>query len=250
MAIAFDAATDGGNNGGATESLTWSHTTSAGSDRLLVVSITGDTVPGADNISSVAYNGDALTLVAKRTDGVRYFYLYYLLNPDSGANNVVITLPASGGHFLLAGSATYTGVAQSGQPDASSSTHSGTDADGSLTHSVTTVADNCWVILSAHGYDGSNGAPTAGSGSTRRTFEASFGTWGLFDTNGVVTPAGSKSMTWTYPATGGDMSSIMASFSPAGGGGGGSTPSPAAGALSLAGTTGSLGFTINLPDEA
>jgi hypothetical protein len=56
-------------------------------------------------------------------------------------------------------------------------------------------------------------------------------------------------MSWTKDG-GGTQHWSIAAVSINASGGGGSTPSPAAGTLSLTGTTGSLGFTINMPDEA
>jgi hypothetical protein len=60
--------------------------------------------------------------------------------------------------------------------------------------------------------------------------------------------AASVDPTWSGGGSG-EASAAVAVFAP-GAGGGDVTPAPAAGALSLAGTTGRLGFTINLPDEA
>jgi hypothetical protein len=245
MAIAFDATTDGSSNGGG-GNLSFNHTCT-GSDRFLVVSFTGDVGGGADDITGVTYNGVSLTLIAKRTDASisRMGYCYGLMSPASGSNSVVIS--ASGSHFLIGGASSYTGVSQTGQPEVTQSFYSDADADSSVTNALTPTSADSWVILSTHGYDFSNGAPTAGAGSTRRNYDPSFGLWGLFDSNGPK-PASSYSMTWTYPNTGADMASIMFSLGPAGGGGD-VTPAPSVGALSLTGTTGRLGFTINMPDE-
>ena len=80
MAIAFDAATDGGNvNPGTT--LTFAHTCT-GSLGLLVVGFNGDNIGGADDVSSVTYNGVALTLADKQ------------VNPASGGDQRVYDLPA------------------------------------------------------------------------------------------------------------------------------------------------------------
>lgn len=213
MAIAFDAATDGGNNGGTTNSRTFSHTCT-GSDRILFVGFCGDVSPGNDDITSVTYNGVGLSLVGKRTDDntSRMLYLYMLVGPASGANDVVIS--CTNNHYLLAGAVSYTGVAQSGQPDASTTNISGALAT-TLTTSLTTVADNCWTVLVEGGFN-ANAAPTAGAGSTRRTFDAAFGTWGLFDSNSAITPAGSYSMTTDRSSSDNFIAHVMASVSPTG----------------------------------
>lgn len=190
MAIAFDAATDGGKVNPGT-SLTFSHTCT-GSLGLLVVGFSGDNFGGADDVSSVTYNSVAMTLAAKitsATGGDRISYIYYLLGPATGAHNVVITCSSS--HLIQGGAVSYTGVKASAQPDNTTTNFSSTVAT-SLTTSLTTVNDNCWTVLLHGCYDGSS--PTAGTGSTRRTFDGVDGGWALFDSNAAVTPAGSKSM--------------------------------------------------------
>jgi hypothetical protein len=221
MAIAFDAATDGGHNGGG-GTLTFNHTCT-GSDRFLVVSFTGDVGGGSDDISAVTFNGDALTFIGKRIDATiaRMGYCYGMVAPDAGTFSVSIS--TSGSHFLTGGATSYTGVLQTGQPEVTQTFFSDADADSSVTNAITPATADSWVILSTHGYDFSNNPPTAGAGATRRTYDPSFGLWGLMDSNGPQ-PASSYSMTWTYAATGGDMGSIMFSLAPAGGGGGGFDP--------------------------
>lgn len=216
MSIAFNAAADLGNNGGTTNSLTASYTCGSGSNRLLVVGLVGDTDNGNDDITSVTYGGVAMTLAKKSASAtggtLRYDYIYYLLNPASGANNVVIN--CTNNHFLLAVAADYTGVKQSGQPDATTTQTSGS-AVTSLTTSITTVADNCWAVLLEQ-QDKTGATPTAGAGATRRTFGASFNQPALFDSGGAITPAGSYSMTTNYGIA--DLiTHVIASFSPAGG---------------------------------
>jgi len=211
MAIAFNAATDGGNNGGSTSSLTFSHTTGSGSDRVLFVVVAGDVGGSSNHPTGVTYATVAMTEVDRTTTGNRNLYTYFLLNPTSGANNVVVS--AGSNFFLLACAADYTGAAQSGQPDAEAEQVA---ANTSVTTSITTVADNCWTMLGEQGFNASN-PPGAGAGSTRRTFGAAFGQPGLFDSNAALTPAGSHSMTTTR-TTSVSISHVMASFSPAGGG--------------------------------
>lgn len=205
MAIAFDAATQGGFTSGTTH--TFSHTCT-GTDRILFVhSFHNDST---DRQTGVTYNGVAMTLVNKATPAsTRYTYLWYLINPATGANNVVIT---AGSSTAIGGNAvSYTGADQTTQPDASSIT---TDSLATKVSSITTVADNCWSVL-AHIGNGTN--PTASTNSTLRAGNATYSDGDLFDNNGVITPAGSYSMTLTAGAV--PSSRLMASIKPAGGGG-------------------------------
>jgi hypothetical protein len=210
MAIAYDNATDGGNNGGATNSLTFAHTCS-GSDRILYVGFAGDT--STDDITGVTYSGVSASLVGKiQNTSNRWAYLYRLVGPASGSNNVVISCTAT--HYLIGCATSYTGAAQSGQPDANTTNSASAN---SLTTSVTTIADNCWAVMMGH--SGFTGSPlTAGANTTRRVSDAAFGVTNLFDGNAAVTPAGSTSL--AYSAGNTFSVAIMESFAPAGGGGG------------------------------
>src|SRR5262249_2927755 len=112
----FDNAADGGNNGGGTTSLTYSYTVGTNSNRLLLVNLVGDS--SADDISSVTYAGAQLSLIKKvKTPSQRWHYMYYLLSPSSGTNNVVIT--SASPHFLISEAASWYNIAQTGQPGAS-----------------------------------------------------------------------------------------------------------------------------------
>lgn len=206
-AIAYVGAADLGNNNNSSTTLTASYTVGSGSDRMLVVGVKGSESTYYD-ISGVTYNGTAMTLLDKQGPGNRWIYFFYLLNPDSGTHNVVITATLSG--YILAVAADYTGVSQTGQPDA---TTKGTGLSGAYTGTVTTTANNSWGILMFGGYSGTS--PLAGSGSTRRAYDGVFGTIGLFDSNGPKTPAGSFSMTANYAETSASTNGILGTFSPA-----------------------------------
>lgn len=199
MAIAVDA-TSG--SSGVSATLTWSHTCT-GSNLILFVGVSCAT---SRTINSVTYNSVGMTSIASvNTSGGNTVALYYLLNPATGANNIAVTLDASGSQINSA--ASYTGAKQSGVPDASDTTAvaSGTSVQGD----VTTTLDNCWIT----GYFLNNsGTFSAGSGTTLR--ESSAGSRVMADTNAAKTPAGAYtiSCTWTGASDGG---CVVASFAPA-----------------------------------
>lgn len=200
MAIALDAVTDQAQATGSTYS--FSHTCT-GSDRILWVGIFGDTT---DTLTGITYNGVAMTVAQKVGMGFgdRWIYLYYLVNPATGSNTVSATFSASTAAKAVAVS--YTGAKQTGQPDNS---NNWTDLFvSSISHSITTVADNCWMVFIAK----TNGAgtPSAGTGSTSRGGSNSFA---FFDSNGPITPAGSYSMACSVGGSA-VWGSCMASFSP------------------------------------
>jgi hypothetical protein len=210
VAIAFNNSADLGGSD-SISSLTVAYTLGSGSNLLIVV-VDGDA--SVDDVTGVTYAGVSMSL-AWRTAGIAGHYdslsMWYLLGPTSGANNVVVS--ASTSHRIRAIAADYTGVKQSGQPDATSSGSFNITGQPSYTNSVTTVADNSWAIAAFVGYNG-NLPATAGTGSTRRVFGAFYGMPSIFDSNGPITPAGSYSMTINSPADVAEGGMRIASFSP------------------------------------
>ncbi len=204
-AISYQGSADLGTTTLATYPVSYTVT---GGSTLLVVVISGDT--STDKITGVTYNGVSMTLGDKCSNaGGRWLYLYYLLSPGVGAHNVVVS--ASPASFMAVVAADYAGVNTSGQPDAATSGGQ-SSASSSQTVTLTTVANNCWTLLGFAGYN-ANLPPTAGTGSTRRVFQANFGLPALFDSGGPITPAGSYSMTAAYGGSN-NSGAVMVSFSP------------------------------------
>ena len=211
-AIAYDSSVDLGNNGGSTNSLSGLFNNVAGT--TMAVCLVGDSFGGNDDITGITYNGASLSFVDKIVSGVtspnRFVYLYVLNNPSTGSHSVLIN--ATNSHYLIAGAASWSGTATAGQPDVHTPSIS-TAASSSYASSLTTSANNSWVALCEGGYDGGT-APVAGTGSTRRTYDATFGIWGIFDSNSDVTPAGSYSMTTTYTGGVNPIVHLMFSLKP------------------------------------
>lgn len=139
MAIAFDAV--GPTNawtGGAT-SLTFSHTCT-GDNRLLLVGFL--TNNSTDVITGVTYNSVAMTRLKEQDHGDGYRnYVYGLIAPATGANNVVIS--ASSSSVIYAVSASYTGVSQSTLP----SNVLGKAMDGATwTETINIGTANSWAV--------------------------------------------------------------------------------------------------------
>lgn len=189
MAIAFDNSTSAS---GTLTSTSFSYTCS-GSDRLLVLFLDRWTTSGYP--STVSYNGVAMTLLGEHSIRRRWT-VYYLINPDSGANTFVLSgLPYA--HYTLS-LVSYTGVKQSSFPDASDFTQQGTGT--AVSTSLTTVADNCWVISGSLIEANVAGEPAAGTATTRRTGtnrSANSASISAFDNNAAKTPAGSVSLEGT-----------------------------------------------------
>lgn len=214
MAIASVGAADLGNNGGSGTLTSSAFTVGAGSN-LLVVGAKGDA--SSDNILTAVWDltgaNQLMTLIGKKNPGNRWVYLWALPNPATG--NKAVTITTLGG-YILAGAADYSGYDTTASPIYdSTATYQATN--NTHTVSTTVVAANCWLVLVGGTYT-DNSPPTAGSGTTRRTFDGNFGTYGLFDSNGTV-GTGSQSLTFLTNGLA-DTNAVIMSIAPSTGGGG------------------------------
>lgn len=208
MAIALDAAAS--SNTTSASSLTYSHTCT-GSNRILFVAVfSGGPGPGSVPCTGVTYAGVAMTKIDSNAPQANWdLSLWYLINPASGANNVIITL--SGTTTSLYGdSISYTGAKQSGVPDSSAKNKA---TSTSVTQSTTTVADNCWVV--GVGVTGASTIAASTGVTSRLDRDSASGSFNMGDSNAVKSPAGSYSMTFTGGASD-NMGIVMASFAPYG----------------------------------
>lgn len=116
QAVSVGSTTQGSNTGSAT--LTFSHTPGSGSNRLLIVAISvGSTALSgaspAPTVTSVTYNGVAMTLVDDALGSESRIVLYRLVNPAAGPFNVVVTVSSATNVKIDASATTFTGVDQS-----------------------------------------------------------------------------------------------------------------------------------------
>lgn len=199
MAITIDSINAGSNQTGS--ALSFSHTCS-GTQRILFMSII-NIAANTDDLTSVTYAGIPMTLIGQALEPVnlRWTYLYYVIAPATGANNITVNSVSSTQKVMNAIS--YNGARQLTVPDASTI---GTSAGNSITGTVTTIADNCWLV----GLLGAVGTALTGTGiTTLRGTVSSFNK--MMDSNGPISPAASASLGATTTATGGIVL-VMCSF--------------------------------------
>jgi hypothetical protein len=204
MAIAFDNVT---NNAVVSTGSSYSFNTHSisGPNSALILIFNGN---GTDDVTTVTAAGNNMTLLSKiRTPSDRWNYMYWY----PGLTGVASVSISCSGTFSgsVAAAMSYTGVAQTGIPDATN-TGSGTGISD-LTVSLTTIANNCWLV----GVGGSSfTAQSANTGTTMRSNGAN-GVAG-YDSNGAKTPAGSFSLSFHDSHAGGDnMAMAVASLAPA-----------------------------------
>lgn len=198
MALAVDAFASG--NAVSTNTVTFSHTCT-GSDLLLRVGVSIWQFSG-EAVSSITYNGDALSVVPSGTadSGAAHSELWFLINPDTGTHDVVVTL--TGNAFgILAGSVSFTDAHQT-TPNGTAVTATGSgsapsvvagSASGELVQDVVTI-ENVGVL-------------SVGAGQTARWNGTTGGGWA---DGGSSTEPGDASVTMSWSSTGSSVWAIVA----------------------------------------
>jgi hypothetical protein len=134
---------------GSTSTLTWSHTISAGTqNRMLVVGVAFKPPLLGGTVSTIKYNNVPLTKIGNQNNGnnVRV-EIWYLLAPDTGTNNIDLTLNASVPK-IVTGATSWTGVNQT--------TPLGTfqsDWNINTPATVNVVSSTGEIVLDTVGYD-------------------------------------------------------------------------------------------------
>lgn len=175
----------------ATSSLTFSHTTAGGINKVLIVTVECQT---GDNITGVTFNGVAMTQFSKVNSTVASYwnYIYVLTNPGASTTaNVVIS--ASGSRRIVGLAVDYDDVNQT-TPLAVATNNITTSTPGTLT--LTTTVDNSWLI----GTIRCNASNPTGAGANTAEVTKSSTELGyvLYDSNGAKTPTGSYTITSTF----------------------------------------------------
>lgn len=200
MAIAHDTDSNSGAVGNVA-TYSWSHTCTGSNLDLVVAVLVYYPNIGTTTVTSVTYNGVAVT-VQKFQDFPSAFFAVWIGNlvaPASGSNTISVTLSrALGGVNCTIGFASsYTGVHQSSPIDASGIGVNGTAiANGAtITQNLTTVNANAWIVdccALATALAGS--APIAPE--VQRNLAVANIYFGTADNGPIVTPA-STSDGWT-----------------------------------------------------
>lgn len=179
--------------------------TSTGSNLILMSGVLGG-VSGTDTTTAVSYNSAALTKInGLQTPSDRFAGYWYLIGPSTGSHTYSITFTGS---FATGVVATYSGAAQSGQPDAS--TTATATSTPTFSNALTPTANNCWVTA----YVNNSNQPTvAGASTTIRKSDTSSSA--LADTNIAVSPVASTTLNFTNSGpSSASWAIVMASIAP------------------------------------
>lgn len=146
-------------------------------------------------ISSVAFNSDALTSVAASiTDSASVrMQMYYLVNPDSGTHNMVVTLSGSSGHDTVV--ASYYDVDQADPIDAVYATWDGATMNTqTYTKSLTTVDADTFIVWQWDNFSGDTGITGASGTTERQSYPGGAGNFGVGWADKPTPTAGSNSL--------------------------------------------------------
>lgn len=206
MAVTLDGTNTQSANETGVSSLTFSRTTSSGSNTGIVVQVV---CYGANRATSgVTFNTTALTKLIQNDANNVNTSLWFLPSPAVGALNVVVTQPGNCDGISAAAIALF-GVQQSTTPDSTSPGNVFTGASSPITESITTIAANCW-IFDAIG----DQARTLTKGAAQTLSLDQFGHTGAGSYKTDVS-AGANSMTWTYVGGTEDGVYAVAALAPA-----------------------------------
>lgn len=213
--ILFDAAAISPDNE-ASASTSWSHPTGAGADRvLLVCTQSRDPVAADTAVSTLTYDGVALTKIRDdlRTGTGTFIRTewWYLIAPASGTKTIALTFAGVPSEYGVGASLTLSGVHQSSPID----THGGASGLGTLASaSVATTVAGSWLADCAVSRDDAGGL-SVGAGQSIRNNRIVGVTEGTNDGAGLSTvngksPAGSVTMTWTQGTSSDWVTSVVA----------------------------------------
>lgn len=215
FAIAVDTSTQDGNfalTQTPGQSITSSYTMSSTANGALFVGEQFSTTTGSDPVVTQTYNGTGMTSYQYQdSNTIGSMSVRYLLGPSSGTHNIAINTGTVVQRYIAA--ASYTGVKQSGFPDA---TGTGSPqvisvATSNIAGSTTSSADNCWAFIWANNDTGQ--AVSAGTNTTIRQNIASQG-FAWADPNAAKTPAGTITLNLSF-AGNCKIIGIYGSFAPA-----------------------------------
>lgn len=189
---------------------TLAYTGPAGSNRLLVVSISTRANTGTPTISSVTYNSVALTQWSCNdyygADGTKFVCLYYLVAPATGANNVVVTMSGATTGVIV-GAQGYSGVNQS-TPVGTAVTAGGSD----ITPTNTVSSATSELVVDAIAYV-SDQVATATAGQTSSIAVHSGVNFAL--AHSYKTGAASTTLSWTLTEFSDTWGSVAGALKPA-----------------------------------
>lgn len=156
--VTFDASSSSAGNG--TNTVTWSHTVAAGSNRYLSVLV--DSYFAAGEVTGVTFNGVALSNVGSYSANDPRASIWGLVAPDTGTHNVTVTFAGAASSNGACYAMSFTGVDQT-TPTGTFASANNTSTTPSVTSPSTDA--NGMIVSVVADYNGQT--ITISSGTTR-----------------------------------------------------------------------------------
>ncbi len=211
LPIAYDSASTGFSNLAAS-SMTISHTIGTQSNRLLVVGTQTEDASNVDcKVSSITYNGQAMTKVNETIAGTSFYMcvsLWYIVAPATGAQNIVVNWTGPVDYATAGGVSLYNAAQQGPEAQNVQIVNSGT----SISTSIITLTNGAWVVDAVGSGNAGAGFTATTTGQTERYDVSTDSTAGAGSTL-YVANAGTVSMAWTQAAN--RLAQVVAAFKPA-----------------------------------
>jgi hypothetical protein len=196
-AIAVDATTTRKAVG--TNTISFSHTTGTGANRLMLVGISKEDDLGAATfeVSGITYGGQALTRRVQNTSSEAEGEIWSLVNPPSGTATLLVSFTgAEAIDSAVVGVTTFTGVNQT-TPFSATNSATGTTSPATLTISSPSGE---WVFGTLALDDSRDATSSAGQTQLWSDFPEIASTDGIRGAGCVKTGAGSTTVSWTIAA--------------------------------------------------
>ena len=209
--IAFDSVSSDSSSS-EDDTLSFYHTVGNYADRILIVGAEAEEpASGNCSVTSVTFNGVALTKIDEAIASDSYKQcasLWFLLEPDTGTHDIVITWPQDTDNRSGGGISIYN-AAQQG-PEASN-TKALSGSPSTITTSLTTLTDGAWVIDAVGSGSKGSGFSPLESGQTER-YDVTAGSSAGAGSTKYVASAGLTSMGWAQNAN--RLAHVIAAFAP------------------------------------
>ncbi len=198
-------------NGAGADTLSWAHTCT-GSDLMLFVGFGGTDIDEGE-VTGVTYNSVAMTKVWDRTQNTYNSTGWYLANPATGSNTVIVTMVNTNTRYM-GGAISFTGVDQSTPVD--TATEGATNFGTTVTIDVSSATDD----LVIDGVVSGDQDPIVGAGQIEKIAEMKFGSY-----YSMSTEAGAATVTMSWSGGGSTTWSMGGvSINPAAAGGATTVP--------------------------
>lgn len=188
-AIARDSVSSALDGSGTATTISVSHTVT-GTNTILIECV----VMGLNQTATATYNSVAMTSIG-RNFGNRTVQMFYMINPPTGTHTLTAAWPSPALAYIEGMS--YTGSAQSGQPDSSNSMSKADSDPATQTLSTTVIASNAWLTGCGYSSGGTGTTYSAGTGTSINVTQQNVNATEVgIDSNGII-GTGSQSMVLT-----------------------------------------------------